>query len=436
MLIGYLLVAEVVLGNNSQTDVYRLMFDNVPILNSIRSLHRFVYFQLIILFVGIYAGLSLLTRKHKKISLCVGAVIAAALTFNLYQNHSLFNFTRIPQEYFEAVRYLKSLPGKKIYFPSQVPLFQGMSGNYTWLNYQPKLRTAYINPLTSIFSTPNLIALEEFPLSIKTSELLTLTSLNKSPEEIIQALETHGIEYLILDENYLWGKNYPDFNIENFIKATNVDRKFGSIVVIRLKDKSGTCKLSYGDFRSGYCTVGGSNIVPQFLINRTKMDYLLDLIETDSKFTATLNRKVKAYPYVGNIELQRQLMINNKLIPFTLYQTVGQATDIFKKELVNGSYVLFVPILKTNYNDIYKNSQVEILLDGKIISSLSPLSEKLNVSWEEIQFEVTGEVKHSLSVSVSGKGFIVLGAPVVMALTNWNNYLDNFLELDGVQEIQ
>jgi hypothetical protein len=402
------------------TYLYRYLFDFVPFFNHLRALYRLEYFELLLITISVYLGLSALSSKHRRVLIAASFILVVYPASYLIANSNLFHSAQIPEEYFQASQYLKSLPDKKIYFPAYwSDASPSLTSNYTWLSEKAAQPTLYTNPFTSLFALPNMIQFENAMLSPQQSELKSLIEYSQEPDQIIDALEYAGIKYLILDRNYLWSKNFPYLDLDKLVSGLELKKRFGNLYVYSLMDKSSACLSSYGDFRLGYCYDSNH---PKFLFNKSQKDLLLQKVSLSHPEFLIAKRKDAYAPNnitdvaTGNLILKKKI-----LIPLDEIFTVDSNTsDIFSKQVLSGYYKLFIPILKmSNSTKIFRNQKLIVRLGENIISEISPYSAYEGIVWEE--YEVPIYSPSRISVSTQGNGQINLGKPLLIPQSVWSD---------------
>jgi hypothetical protein len=425
------------------------MFDNIPLMSTIRSTHRFYYFLLLLLSVGIFLVYErILLIKSKIISafflIVLSLLIVITSIVNINYLTQTININKLPNEYFQVAQYFENIPGKKIYFPSYMPTGESMSGNYYWFSDKITSPTLYINPFNSLLLLPDLITFDGYPfVSLQLRELRSLVGLDNSPEKIVEAMERRNIEYVIIDNNFMWSKYYPDADLELIKNLLTFEWSYGDIEIYRTKDTNDHCDSSYGRFDSRYCqSESYDNIKPNYLIDSSKEDYLLNNYSPIQEELVKIEFRPEVYDYISNTNLQeyvteRKIRIDKAYTIDNRSQrntnvTHGTTTDesiqIFMKSAKSGVYELIIPILKIkNGSSFFQNAKLDIEINGQKISEISPLSSSSGLMYERIDMEIDdGDV---ISGSVTGTGSIVIGGPFlikkdkvldIITDTDWN----------------
>ncbi len=412
----YLFIAWILMGARiGNIYVYQYIFDYFPLMNHIRSLYRLIFFELVVLFVVIYLGLAALFESHNfgyKVSGFIIGFVLIAICFNYIQtNMDFFQFVHIPHEYLLARDYLQSKVGKKMYFPLYGSVkSDSMSGNYTWSQDKGRNSTLYGNPFNSLFFVPELQSVEGYQLSsIKEAEIRSLLDYEKSADEIIKQLKLLGIKYLIIDENYNWKDNYPQFAL-NQIKTEFVkEKKIGNLEIYRIDDLD-ICPQAFGDFHIGYC-----NNTEHFkvFINRTAKDYALHLIAQTKEYSISPKKNVKLDPIIVNPPVRMEVIKKNINITEPVYEFEKDSESLFEDRIKSGNYNLFVPVLKLKEKDfLFRNITLDIKLGNTKINQISPYADKEGFIWEEIAIQVNED--NILKIGSAGNGFMVIGKPLLI----------------------
>ena len=64
--------------------------------------------------------------------------------------------------------------------------------------------------------------------------------------------------------------------------------------------------------------------------------------------------------------------------------------------------------------------RLEIYIDGKLITEISPYSDREGLVWEELELENISPLAN-LTISAKGPGILVLGQPLLIPLSDWIN---------------
>lgn len=421
----YLLMVVILVGGL----VYNLIFFNLPLMSSLRSVHRFLFFQHWIIFIIIYWGIICLKNSKNKFGKLLAVIfsftLVVILTTFIFTNQSYIYKTIIPNEYFEADRYLSNIEETKIYFPFYSPQ-SGFDEKFSWAKEKAIHSSLYGNLFTSLFAVPNLIHAEKYPFT--TNDILELRSLldynRNSFSDILTTLKYKHVKYLIFDNNYDWKKNFPKFNTEKFLQSLTIDKKFGNLYIYRIGTLESDCKKSYGSFDAEYCRVNNGQL-PDFLINVEKEDFLLDRYSLENPKTKLKVISKDVHDGIGSPVLQEyvldkkidqsgMMMIDNTLNKQTGYHFSGM--------LNRGNYRLIIPIFRVNLADEYfKKSTLEVYQDFRKLISISPYGPKTGINFEIVNLEVLDKSK--IRLAVEGEGFLVVKNPFVLNEEQWNKII-------------
>jgi hypothetical protein len=423
IILGYLAIAFFLTGGNiGSISIYGLSFKYLPLMNHMRGVYRFTFWQLGILFIISYLGIiGLQSRKHFLARLTTSIIITSFLFVIInfiHKNNNIFHTTVVPAEYSQLDKYIGSLSGKKIYFPLYGPSGnESMTGNYNWLSERSRNPTLYTNPFTSLYFVNEILSTEGYPLNTSAEGQLRHLVNFKEPNEIINSLEFLGIKYLIVDKNYNWNKNYPTINLDSLTEELDLIWNQGSLFLYQLSDRHKECRPSYGDYLVGYCY----RVNPEYLINRTSVDYYLDQAVINRKYnTVDFSDNQKFPNYIVNVPTREEVINLGSLIPFQVYQIDGDKSNIFKHNITAGKFKLLIPVLKLSpASRLFKNSVFEVYIDGNHIKKIFPYSAYHGIVWEKIDIE--SDKKSQISISATGQGHLVVGNPILMTLDEYRS---------------
>ncbi len=422
----YFLVVIILLGVNSPINLFDWIFMNFPLMKSIRATYRFAFLQILIYSLIIYCGL--LTLSNLKIYffkfyyiIIVAIVLSIHINF-LIENRKYFHSIELPDEYIKVKNYFYDIRDKVIYFPSYVPNFTSMTNNFDWYNVNAQLQSLYPNPFNTILSLRNLIQFENFNLSITNREIKSLTSYNVKPGEILNALEYAGIRYVIVDKNYFWQKNYPDFDIDSFTRNLILIQRYGNLSIYKLTDRSSDCLRSYGNYKAGYCVSLQDN--PRYLVAKSVRDYYLDKLELGrSNNIIDKNSASRWMPGIFSPELSNYINDNHIMVPYDIFEPEKNDISVFSSILEKKSYKLLLPLLKISESfKIFRDSVITVYLDDKLVYKAIPYGDKIGMYWEEIEIDNSKASKAILTIGTQGEGFVVLGKPLLFDQSEWNRF--------------
>lgn len=415
LLIFYLILVFIMAGGQiGNLSIYEFIFNHLPFMEHMRSLHRFIFYQIIILFIIIYLGLTRLLQDKRKINNIIGITIGIIfLLINciyIIENENRFHSGKIPHEYFLVDSYLKNKTEKKVYFPFGPLGNESLSSNYNWLPEQKYIiPTLYSNPFTSIFMLQNILSVEDYQISTpqeaQLRSLVNMTDLKGS----INSLTYLGVKYLIVDHNYLWNKNFPEVNIGDISQHAKLDKKFGNIDIYLLENKQKACKPAYGDFLAGYCY---NQTNPQYLINKTVQDFVLDRLHLAHQYELTKSKGVRIGDLIVNPATRAKVIEEKILIPFIIYQADNMVKNIYNKTLQKGDYTLFIPVLTLSPADkLFQNERMEVRINDKIIKTIILYGARHGITWEKITLNIPDT--STLSINTNGQGLMIFGNPLL-----------------------
>jgi len=340
LILIYFITFILLLGDNSPFKIYRFVFENFPLMSSIRSLHRFIFFELIIVVLITYLGLKTLstTPKRRLIQVIISTSIIFILMHHIYINRNIFFTTKLPQEYFDAAEYLDSLPGNKLYFPAYMPYHGSIPNNFNWSNNgYSQTNIISKNPFSWLLQLDNLIQFEKFPnISPNMQSIRYVVNYSHPPETIIRGLSYHNIDYIVVDNNYFWDKNFPDFDITGLVDKSNHVKSFGNIEVLK-NTRTGNCKDTYGDLPIGYCV--GSDY-PKYLTNRSEFEYLLETNRFNLRNSFNTNPESRSSKIILDTNIREQIIENSVLIPDTTIFILDNTQHLYSAKVNKGVYYL------------------------------------------------------------------------------------------------
>ncbi len=420
LLFVYIMIALMISGKNSLVNIYGWMFEYAPLLDSMRATYRFMFFEFVIFFTFIFLALQrLLNRKSFNILLfTIFSIIFVYLPLQhmlLHKNY--FLKVSLPNDYFLAQEYLNKREESKIYFPTRTPLFHNFATDYSWgnPNYNSTI-LLYKNPYTSLLPIRNLIQFERFPylLSPKYLELYYFTDLAMKPQDIIKALELRGIRYLIVDNNYKWKENYPTFDLNVLEKNAELEKKFGNITILRLKDRSNECKKGYGTVTLDYCTSYDPDVK---LLNKTQTEFDLE-VNPQKIGTKMITRKNSIYTKSILDPILHTALLNEKILfDKEVMQIFGNQKSVFQSNNhEKGSYNVYIPLLKyISEGKLMKDAKIIVRVEDKKVKEISPYTQKTGIYWEKVKVNV--EENESIFIDISGDGYIILSeVPIIEKL--------------------
>ncbi len=421
LLLGYLFVASIMLGTKSPINIFGWMFDKIPLMDSLQATHRFLFFDFVFFFIVSYFALQRLFKGYfvsKAFFFIIGGIFIALPIMHITQHANYLFVSQLPQEYFDAQQYLNSFPDEKMYFPPTTKILHSLATDYTWSNGESSYNQSillYKNPYTSLLPIRNLVQFERFPylLSPHFLELRYLTDLQLPQEQIIRAMELRGIRYIIVDKNFKWQENYPNFDVDSFIKLATLKKQFGNIYILSLPDLTYQCKSGYGTISLEYCTTESN---PQTLLSKTKEEYQLEvnpekvgknlLIRHDSIYTKN----------ILDPKLHQSFIDNRILFGKDIMQVDGNQTKVlYSKPLKKGKYILHVQLFKYDKaKDLMGDATISVMLSGKQVRKISSYSSSSNLYWESIPFYANNG--HVVTIDIDGQGYVLFGSVPVLEM--------------------
>ncbi len=413
MLVGYLFVETMITGMNSPINIYEWIFNTLPLMDTLRATYRFMFFELVFIFIIVYFTLRRLKEGNRLqviIFVAISMVCLYLSTQYIYTNRNYFFVATLPQEYFDAQAYLKNNYDKKVYFPPETPLFHSIITDYNWGNpsYNATI-LLYKNPYTSFLPLHNLIQYERYPylLSPQYLELFYLTNLENKPEDIVRALELRGVTDIVLDKNYNWKQNYPNFNVDQFIKLTKVDKQFGNIFILNLPDKHNQCKKGYGNISLDYCTVYDKNAK---LFGKTKKEFMLEVDPQSIGENFTI-RSNSTYTHSLLDPILMQSFIDNRLFfGKDIMQIFGDQKGVFTtQQLQPGKYTVYLAIFKyKKEGNLFGNAKIVVRVGDQEVTEISPYNTKPGIYWEKTTLNVQNTQK--IAIDIKNRGYVVTTA--------------------------
>lgn len=400
--------------------VYDFVFRHFPLIGSLRSLHRLIVFEEIVLLFVVYIGLVTLLRTGKFLDRSLAILFSFILIVIPYtfirDNWGYLNKISVPDEYFQADAYLSENSDKKIYFPAYLPIGQGINNNYSWSQVTSLQATLYQNPFTSLFAVPNLVMFERYPMvTQKQMEVRALLDYGNDSEKIVKAMKNFGIRYVVLDRNFFWQKNFPAFNYDKLVSHLTLVKSFGNIDVYQVKSSTKKCKKSYGEYSYGFCHVEQGE-KPDYLLNINKEEYLIETYEPRKNKYIPLMEQKNIYPYISDPSLQMYLIDKKAIYSDVMTIDNQQGTlngNLFQKKIDAGRYTLIIPLVKVSDDQtFFKESVLQVYVDDRRIASLKPQGIKSGLAFEVIPFDLENE--GIVSIRINGSGYLVMKNPYIL----------------------
>lgn len=235
----YLITGLCLLGENINPSFYNFVFNNFPLIDSIRSTHRYIFFELFILTTFTYHGiLTLMINKkylYKEFGIFLGLLLLCVITFNIYLNRNYVQTGILPHEYFTLHEKLQDNNKKTIYLPHYLPDHERMQENFSWMSQEhvPN-KTLYKNPYSSLLAMKKLNHVEEFTYDEEAKAFRELTSYSLDGEEFIKILKRAGIQQVIVDKNFYWQKHFPSFDLNGLDDLLVLKAKYGNLFLYEI----------------------------------------------------------------------------------------------------------------------------------------------------------------------------------------------------------
>ncbi|MEI7652770.1 MAG: hypothetical protein WCJ70_00625 [bacterium] len=410
--------------------IYGLAFNHAPFMGTLRSVHRLTVIQHATIFICIYYGLDVLGSKMlPALKLCLLFFTILLIPFSFkYASDNIRSaeIARVPVEYFQLNEKLDKLLGKKVYFPAYLPPHELVQGNYKWFKEETRMILLYTNIFSSLFAPSGMQLLERHESGMKQMELRSLLDLRNSYSDLQQSLVTQNIQYLILDKNFAWDKNFPDFDVDEFVKPYKLLSVFGNLYLYETKANQSTCPTAYGLFTSKYCHITRNDVIPQYLVNISNSDYLLQRHKPLTNEKLERVKGAKYYEGIPNPELQNQMLLHN--IPyfgfFTLDNEENEKSLIYRKRLEKGDYVLVINSIKMVLSQELPTTQnIEIMVNANNTAQVSPYSNRPGIYSTKIPIHVTDE--GWVKLYISAKGSSNMSEPYLIEKSEYEKLLRN-----------
>lgn len=370
----YLIDVILLMGNKFLFNLYGWLFDHLPLLNTIRSSHRFYYFLLLVqavLCLFVFEKLS--QSKNKIVNYFFSGILSVLVIFitvkNVYYFNRIFAVGKIPDSYQQVTRFFHDKTGSVIYLPFFLQSSGSMIGNYSWLNKTEDIKkvSSYALPFSSIYLIRNQILPHtgEYPSNSysleKIKNLWALDFRNRKNEDISSGIDSINSDYLIFDKYFDWGKfGLSDNNILEILdrnKRFTLIQKFDDLYIYSVSKPTAGCIKYYGDFiyGSGYCLTTNNNV--SLVNNKSVMDFVLDNILSiegnNVKILKPLNNPNFSYSLTVSSVINQLL---SKGIPYpekiTEMRYQGDNTVVFEHEIDADDEKIAIPVYTTSMQEI------------------------------------------------------------------------------------
>jgi len=239
-------------------------------------------------------------------------------------------------------------------------------------------------------------------------------------------MEDNDIKYVIVDNNFLWKKNFPNFDIGKLVERITLEKSFEGLSVYKIQSPDKKCKKSYGNYAYGFCHIkeGGK---PDYLINTSKQNYLLETYIPKKNEFIPLVAKKNIYSWVSDPTLQ-MFLINKKVAYSDVLTLDNQEMNLnqklFSKKMEKGTYNLIIPLLKINDTELlFVDSVLNVYVDDIKITSLIPHGPKNGIAFNSITLNLNK--RSIISLGVGGKGYVIIKKPFVLSHEKYNTLLNN-----------
>ena len=362
----YLFIIMILMGNNLFINLYGFIFDNFPLMSSIRSSHRFYVFIFTIQIILIYNLIEKLKGKLKRIYVvCLVTIIVLTGISTINQAKEQYVNLQIPTDYPQVEQYIKqNLKGKTVlYLPFNNN--QYLYGKYNWyeLTKQNHNPYVYLDVAQSIFYIDDLIQIfnwyhygpEEYHLNRLKNYYLTINSDKIFPTDT--QIRNLNPDIILVDRNAKVLQNEYDFELSNYTK----DREFGRITVYQ-RDSEIKCQKYYGNIITkidGYCF---DNYNPDLLNEKDRYEFIYENITKTNWQKASIFKSPQILKKMISSQDARDYLVNKQIIfnTDTVELLNPNPTDefLFSNTQINADmkYLLFeavnIPIDNENPSEI------------------------------------------------------------------------------------
>ena len=346
--------------------------------------------------------------------------------FNINYTKSILFISKIPEAYKQISDFfIDKAEANKIYFPFDLPIHQSISENYLWsISDKPKSKTLYHNPFRSIYFIKNLVIPYGGSYNIQKIKNTILFDFRfNTINEVIEHLENKDIEYIIIDNYFLWekyGLSGEDLATEaEASPKIKLEKCFGDICIFHKKTKT-TCDVYYygniTDKRS-YCLSDDINKITQFK-QKTENEYRLEnykLLEGNNKIKIINPLKNKNFSYaITSNGMFNYIMKRGILFPEKLVESQHQEENvtIFEYNVQPEDKRLDFQVFQSDQN-LVDAVVVEVFADDKKIGRISSEcpSEENGFRWHDI--DLRNYKGREITIRTSQKGYYLLGYPLV-----------------------
>jgi hypothetical protein len=216
------------MGNIFFINVYLFIFENFPLMHSMRSSHR-LYFFTIILYLFLIA-LWMHTGKSKELkyfwTVCLSVLIVISGVRTVLDR---FTFAAMPIDYFNVYEYMKSFEGSVLYLPGYLPLHNSIITTYSWAKDESSVQSIYLNPFSAYLPFDNLVSYEQY--YYPEYNLVPIMSLDS--QKFYDHLIENKIEYILYDSYFEW-ENFHEFKLDE--QKFELIQTFGKLDIFKVKE--------------------------------------------------------------------------------------------------------------------------------------------------------------------------------------------------------
>ncbi len=428
LLLAYALIVILLMGSNSPYNLYLFIFDNFPLMSSIRSSHRLYAFVFMFQIILTYTAIETLKGKLKTAYITLFSIL---LLLNVYtsvkqlQQHVIF--TTIPKEYTEIVEYIETNhPNESVlYLPINSSSY--LYGNYDWYDQRKLTHNpyVYIDLMQSLLYLKNNIQIFNwYNYEPNDYHLNRLTNLYISKSEMAAINLSERIENikptLIIDDNYhLKREEYNNLLLENYQEI----KTFGKIKLYKRVAEI-NCEKYYGNVIIDRKEVCFDYYNPTFLNNKTIQEFIFETKPSKTWELGQLVRSDKVHSELIYSQNARTHLTNSAIIFNTdTIEIVNPENNNEPTEFQqfystnNNGYLLFEGIHIPN--ESVKFSEIIIRYNNNIKNVTINNSSKFTLYVVSLE-----NLNHSpIKVYATG-GYTLLSKPVLLSELQYSKFLN------------
>lgn len=214
------------MGNTFFINVYLIIFNTVPLMQSMRSSHR-LYLFIIIFYLFLIAHW-LNTGKSVVLKNIWTLVLIFTLLFSGTKSlRERFSADFLPNDYFQAHIFLKNLNAPILYLPGYLPLHTSMLTTYSWATNGSNIQSIYLNPFSTYLPFNGLISYEQHYYPEHGLDPI----MEMSTHDFYLHLKEKNISYVIYDNYFDWS-NFPEFKLDH--QTFELYKSFGQIKLFKV----------------------------------------------------------------------------------------------------------------------------------------------------------------------------------------------------------